>query len=162
MINWSSPDQAEYFVKTYADLILRLCHTHSLSREDAQDVSQNIFLKLLQGSRCFADQEHEKAFVIRAALNECKDLLKCGWRRHIAPLEAASNAPAPDSPAYDDILDAVRALPAKYRDTVFLYYYEGYNLDETARLTGCLPATARQRLSRARKLLKQDLEVSYG
>lgn len=76
MTEWNSPGQAERFVSEYADPILRLCLTYSLTREDAQDICQEIFLKLLEGKRQFQDREHEKAFILRSAINCCKDLLK--------------------------------------------------------------------------------------
>lgn len=85
MTEWNSAQQAGRFVEAYADPILRLCLTYSLTREDAQDICQDIcqdiFLTLLEENRQFRDGEHEKAFVLRCAINACKDLLKsAGWR----------------------------------------------------------------------------------
>ena len=94
MTQWNSPGQAERFVSTYADPILRLSLTYSLTREDAQDICQDIFLKLLEEGREFQDLEHEKAFVLRAAINRCKDLLKSA-RRARAPRPRAGRPPRP-------------------------------------------------------------------
>ncbi len=159
MTEWNSVQQAGRFVEAYADAVLRLCLTYSLTREDAQDICQDIFLTLLEDNRQFEDGEHEKAFVLRCAINACKDLLKSAGRRRTVPMDQAELVPAPereDSP----LPDAIRALPRHYGAALYLFYYEGYSLDEIARLCACTPAAARKRLSRARKLLAKGLEVA--
>ncbi len=80
-MEWNSPAEAQRFVADYANPILRLCLTYSLTREDAQDICQEIFLKLLEQNRTFADREHEKAYILRMAINACKNLLKSAGRR---------------------------------------------------------------------------------
>lgn len=159
MTEWNSPQQAERFVTEYADPILRLCLTYSLSREDAQDVCQDIFLKLLVDSRQFDGPEHEKAFILRMAVNACKDLLKSAGRRRTCALEEARAVNTPE-PEETGLWEAVKNLPKHYGAVVYLFYYEGYSLDEAAKICGCTPAAARKRLSRARKLLAQGLEVA--
>ncbi len=159
MTEWNSAQQAGRFVEAYADAVLRLCLTYSLTKEDAQDICQDIFLSLLEDNRQFEDGEHEKAFVLRCAINACKDLLKSAGRRRTVPMDQAELVPAPereDSP----LPDAIRALPKHYGAVIYLFYYEGYSLDEIARLCACTPAAARKRLSRARKLLAKGLEVA--
>ncbi len=159
MTEWNSAQQAGRFVEAYANAVLRLCLTYSLTREDAQDICQDIFLSLLEDNRQFEDGEHEKAFVLRCAINACKDLLKSAGRRRTVPMDQAELVPAPereDSP----LPDAIRALPKHYGAVIYLFYYEGYSLDEIARLCACTPAAARKRLSRARKLLAKGLEVA--
>ena len=159
MTQWNSPGQAERFVSTYADPILRLSLTYSLTREDAQDICQDLFLKLLEGRRQFRDGEHEKAFILRAAVNACKDQLKSARRRRVVPILEAEAVPARPEEDAGGLLEAVRALPRHYGAAVYLFYYEGYSLDEVASLCGCTPACARKRLSRGRKLLAKQLEV---
>ena len=152
MTEWNSVQQAGRFVEAYADAVLRLCLTYSLTREDAQDICQDIFLTLLEDNRQFEDGEHEKAFVLRCAINACKDLLKSAGRRRTVPMDQAELVPAPereDSP----LPDAIRALPRHYGAALYLFYYEGYSLDEIARLCACTPAAAR-------KLLAKGLEVA--
>lgn len=157
MTQWNSAQQAGRFVEAYADPILRLCLTYSLTREDAQDICQDIFLTLLEGNRQFEDGEHEKAFVLRCAINACKDLLKSAGRRRTVPMEQAELLPAPEQ-ADSGLPEAIRSLPRHYGAALYLFYYEGYSLDEIAGLCGCTPAAARKRLSRARKLLAKELE----
>lgn len=159
MTRWNSPQQAGRFVEAYADPILRLCLTYSLAREDAQDICQDIFLTLLEDNRQFEDEAHEKAFVLRCTINACKDLLKSARRRRTVPIEQAELVPAPEREEDSGLIDQIRALPRHYGAAVYLFYYEGYSLDEIAGLCGCTPAAARKRLSRARKLLAKGLEA---
>ncbi|MDO4269859.1 MAG: sigma-70 family RNA polymerase sigma factor [Eubacteriales bacterium] len=157
MYDWNGEEDAERFVRTYADVILRLCLSHGLARQDAQDLCQELFLRLLTARRVFRDAEHEKAWVIRAAGNACKNLLRSAHRSRCAPLEDARTAAAPAGPD-GAVLDAVRALPHRYRDAVCLYYLEGYSTEETAAVLGVSPAAVRKRLDRARDMLKTELK----
>lgn len=158
---WKDASDAAAFVQRYAQMILRLCFTYSLGRADAEDVCQNVFLKLLQCDRRFADEGETRAFIIRMTINECKDALKSGWRRRTVPLDELIEREAPGLPAQDSgVLAAVQRLPLKYREAVYLYYYEGYNTEEIAALAGVKPAAVRQRLARAREKLRRELEGS--
>lgn len=158
---WKDASDAASFVQRYAQMILRLCFTYSLGRADAEDVCQNVFLKLLQCDRRFADEGETRAFIIRMTINECKDALKSGWRRRTVPLDELIEREAPGLPAQDSgVLAAVQRLPLKYREAVYLYYYEGYNTEEIAALAGVKPAAVRQRLARAREKLRKELEGS--
>ena len=158
---WKDASDAAAFVQRYAQMILRLCFTYSLGRADAEDVCQNVFLKLLQCDRRFADEGETRAFIIRMTINECKDALKSGWRRRTVPLDELIEREAPGLPAQDSgVLAAVQRLPLKYREAVYLYYYEGYNTEEIAALAGVKPAAVRQRRARAREKLRKELEGS--
>ena len=158
---WKDASDAAAFVQRYAQMILRLCFTYSLGRADAEDVCQNVFLKLLQCDRRFADEGETRAFIIRMTINECKDALKSGWRRRTVPLDELIEREAPGLPAQDSgVLAAVQRLPLKYREAVYLYYYEGYNTEEIAALAGVKPAAVRQRLARSREKLRKELEGS--
>lgn len=157
-MEWNSPAEAQRFVADYANPILRLCLTYSLTREDAQDICQEIFLKLLEQNRAFADREHEKAYILRMAINACKNLLKSAGRRRVVPMDEAECLPAPEEEG-GELMELIRALPEHYGAAVYLFYYEGYSLDEIAKLCSCTSAAARKRLSRSRKLLAKELEV---
>ena len=94
-------------------------------------------------------------------INECKDILKSGWRRRSVPFDELIEREVPFLPAEDTgVLAAVQRLPVKCREAVYLYYYEGYNAEEIAAMVGAKPAAVRQRLARARVKLKQELEGS--
>ena len=111
--------EAERLVHSYSDLILRLSYTYLKSTDDAQDICQTVFLKLLQKPRQFASPEHEKAWIIRTAANLCKDHLKSHWRRTTVALEAAAAVPAP-AEEEGGLLAAVNLLPPKYRAVIYL------------------------------------------
>ena len=152
MTAWSRPDQAERFIREYADPILRVCVAYSLGRADAQDICQDIFLTLLEGERAFPSPAHERAFI----------LLKSSHVRRTAPLEAAERVAAPAPGELHEVWQAVERLPDRERILVYLFYCEGYGLEEAAGMCGCSYAAARQRLSRARKRLRSELEVYDG
>ena len=158
---WKDASDAAAFVRRYSGMILRLCFTYSLGRADAQDICQNVFLKLLQSDRSFDSEGETRAFIIRMTVNECKDVLKSGWRRRSVPLDELIEREAPFLTAEDTgVLAAVQRLPVRYREAVYLYYYEGYNAEEIAAMVGAKPAAVRQRLARAREKLRKELEGS--
>ena len=149
--------EAQRLVEAYADLILRLAYTYCGHTQDAQDICQTVFLKLLEKAPAFQSPEHEKAWIIRTTANACKDLLKSHWRKTSVPLEAAASVPAPQAEE-GSLLEAVNQLPPQYRAVIYLYYYEGYSAKEIARLLGSNPATVSTRLRRGRARLKALLE----
>ncbi len=153
---WSR-QEAERLVNTYSDLILRLSYTYLKSTEDAKDICQTVFLKLLEKPRTFASEEHERAFIIRTAVNTCKDVLKSHWRRTTVEMDAAGEVPAPQAEE-GSLLAAMELLPPKYRMVLYLYYYEGYQAREIAQMLGEKPATISTRLSRGRMQLRNLLE----
>lgn len=152
-----TPQEAERLVNTYSDLILRLSYTYLREAEDAKDICQTVFLKLLEQPRSFDSPSHEKAWIIRAAINTCKDLLKSHWRRTSLPLDAADHVPAPAAEE-GSLLAALDLLPPKYRVVLYLYYYEGYSAGEVAALLGRPTATVNTQLSRGRARLRTLLE----
>ena len=149
--------EVERLVETYSDLILRLSYSYLKSTEDAKDICQTVFLKLLEKPRTFASPEHERAWIIRTAANTCKDVLKSHWRRTTVDMDAAGDVPAPQAEE-GSLLAAVGLLPPKYRAVIYLYYYEGYAAKEIAQMLGENPATVSTRLNRGRAKLKTMLE----
>lgn len=153
--------EAERLVSCYSDLILRLSYTYLKSTQDGEDICQTVLMKLLAGEETFESPEHEKAWVIRTAINACKDELRA-FRRRAVPLDALAETAAPEV-TRSEVLDAVMALPVKYREAIYLYYYEGYAIKEIAALTGRSEAAVSAHLSRGRKKLKTILEgEDYG
>ena len=142
------------------DAVYRLAYCRLGSRADAEDVFQEVFLRLLRDTTEFRDSEHLKAWLLRVTLSRCADLRRSAWFKHTAPLEAAPEAAAPGQGGHEELWQAVRALPDDLRTAVWLHYVEGYSTDEIAGMAGCRSATVRTRLHRARKQLKLDLEGS--
>ena len=148
---------AEYLADTYADTILRLSYTYLNNTEDAQDICQTVFVKLLTQPRTFASAEHEKAYLLRMTANACKDLLKSPWRTRRCSLDACLEVPAPEA-ADSSVLAAVNRLPVPYRTVIYLHYYEGYTAQEIGKILGIPKATVHTRLVRGREKLKPILE----
>lgn len=147
--------EAERLVNTYSDLILRLSYTYLKSTQDGEDICQGVLLKLLAEDQVFQSREHEKAWVVRTAINACKDELRA-FRRKTVPLEEVPEAAAPEPPQ-SDVLEAVMELPGKYREAIYLFYYEGYSVREIGELTGRSEAAVAAHLSRGRKKLRDML-----
>lgn len=140
--------------RRHVDTVWRVCYSFMRNRADTEDMVQEAFLRAYYADKPFRSEEHEKAWLIVTASNLCKDALKRAWRRD-EPLEDHLELAAPGRDA--QVLEAVLALPERYKTAVYLYYYEGYSLKEIASILGCPQATVRTRLARARKQLKQML-----
>ena len=148
--------QAERLANTYADAILRLSYAYLKNTQDAQDVCQTVFVRLLTEPREFESGEHERAYILRMAANACKDLLKSPWRRRTCDLEACAQVPAPET-SDGSVLAAVNQLPAHYRSVIYLFYYEGYQASEIGEILGVPTATIHTRLARGRARLRELL-----
>lgn len=153
----SDTSHADGLVHAHADLILRLSYTYLASTHDAEDICQNVLIKLLKREAPFESAEHERAWVIRATANACKDVLRSGWRRATVELEAAPEPTAPEPPD-SPVLEAVMGLPEAYRAALYLHYYEGYTAREIAAMTESTEDAVAARLSRGRKKLRAALE----
>ena len=150
-------EQAERLVNTYSDLILRLSYTYLHSAQDAEDICQTVFLKCLTSGQVFESRDHEKAWIIRTAVNACKDLLRSAHRQRTVGLELVAEPPPREAPA-SYVLEAVMALPVKYRQVIYLYYYEGYSAREIGGLLGQSEASVNTYLSRGRSKLRALLK----
>ncbi len=152
----NATEQAERLANAYADAILRLSYTYLKNTDDAQDICQTVFVKLLAQPRQFDSAEHERAYVLRMASNACKDLLKSPWRKRTCGLEAVLEVPAPEA-GDGSVLAAVNQLPTNYRTVIYLFYYEGYQAAEIGKILGLPTATVHTRLARGRARLKDIL-----
>ena len=144
-------------IERYADTVKRLCIIHLKSGPDTEDIFQNVFLKYVLSSAVFESEEHEKAWVIRVTINECKDLLKSFFRSRTVPLEEAPDLPAQDPAGGREVLGAVLSLPQRYRDVIYLHYYEGYSAVEIGKLLSKNVNSIYTLLHRARTLLRKNL-----
>ena len=161
LTSFGTDESVRRAVTAYSRMLLRLAMTRLPSPADAEDVVQEVFLKLLTARPQFRDAEHEKAWLIRATLHRACDMARSAERRNL-PLEAAEAVPGGELPEPSPILSAVRALPAKYSAVIHLYYYEGYSIKEISQLLRLPVPTVGTRLSRGRErlrqLLKEDVE----
>lgn len=144
-------------IQQYSDMVLRICMVHLKNEADTQDIFQEVFLKYALSSVAFESCEHEKAWLIRVTINACKDLLKSFFRRTTVPLEAAGNIPSDEFSEDRNVLASVLSLPQKYRDVIYLHYYEGYTALEIGRLLNKNANTVYTHLTRAKAALKEVL-----
>lgn len=152
-----SEQEAERAIELYADTVRRICMVHLKSEADTEDIFQTVFLKYVLSPVVFESQEHEKAWLIRVTLNACKDLLGSLFRRRTVPLDTLIQQAQPIPEDHSEVLEAVLALPEKYRDAVYLFYYEGYSAQEIGGMLHKNVNTVYTLLSRARTMLKQSL-----
>jgi len=138
-------------------MIRRICFYHLKGSADTEDVFQNVFLKYLLYDGDFADTEHEKAWFIRVSINACKDHLKGLFRHSTVPLDMLLEEAADIEPDHREVLAAVLSLPAKYRDCIYLHYYEGYSAAEIAAILRSKENTVYSLLSRGRSMLREKL-----
>ena len=141
-------------VRSYADMLLHLAYSRLQSEADAEDCVQEVYCKLLRCQPEFRDAEHEKAWLIRATMNQAADMRRARSRQNL-PLDEANTVCAAEA---SDLLSCVRALPDRYALVIHLHYYEGYKLSEIAKLLALPTATVGTRLARGRARLKQMLE----
>ena len=144
-------------IQRYGDMVRRLCMVHLKNYADTEDIFQTVFLKYALTSMSFDSDEHEKAWLIRVTLNACKDLFKSIFRSRTVSLEELVEQPAQLSADHREVLEAVLSLPARYRDVVYLHYYEEYTAPEIARILGKNVNTVYTRLTRAKGLLREKL-----
>lgn len=150
-------EEAARAIGQYGDMVRRLCLVHLKNPADTEDIFQNVFLKYVLSPVVFESPEHEKAWLIRVTINACRDLVKSFFRSRTVPLEELLDQPAPLSEEHREVLEAVLALPPKYRDAVYLHYYEGYTAAEIGKLLGKNTNTVYTLLTRAREQLRKTL-----
>lgn len=144
-------------METHGDTVYRLALCRMQNTADAEDVYQDVFLRLLDQRAEDWDGEHTKAWLIRTTLNRCADLHRFRLRRPVLALEDIPELARPADDSAAGLWDAVARLPEKLWTAVHLHYAEGYSTEEIAALLGVPAATVRTRLHRARRQLKDLL-----
>jgi len=143
--------------ETHADTLFRIAMMHLGRRQDAEEATQDTFIKLMEKAPAFNDGEHQKAWLIRVITNHCKSLLGRGWRKREVKLESLDTA-AVEDPEDRALIELVLSLPLKYRSVIHLYYYEDYTVKEISDILRISESAVKMRLKRGRELLKLELE----
>lgn len=152
-------DDADALFAAYADMVYRLAFLRTKSGADADDVTQDVFLRCLRKKPTWNDREHQKAWFLTVTINCTKNLLTSAWRRHTAPeVDGVLHMMENDT----DVYGAVLALPEKYRTVIHLFYYEGYRVEEIAKLMDISANTVKSHLFRARGMLREQLKGEYS
>lgn len=137
------------------DTVYRVCFSYMKNAEDAEDMVQETFLKLISCEKQFESEEHERAWLIVTASNTCKDELR-RWKRRLENIRLFSKQENTAQKEDDRVLEWVMALPVKYKQVIYLYYYEGYRTSEIASMLHCSESMVRNQLLRGRRLLKKS------
>jgi len=160
-----SPETLSAIIDRYGQMILRTAYMYLRDRQKAEDVCQEVFLRVFRDNRAFDSEEHEKAFLLRVTINLCKDQLKSFWNKRIVLDDTKEPVPEgdiADKVASDEarraLYESVLALPEAFKDVVLLYYYEGYNTREISETLKIPDATVRSRLKRARERLLTNMK----
>ena len=142
-------------VRKYENMVLRTALAMMKNMAEAEDVTQDVFLKVWEKHPAFESAEHEKAWLLRVTMNDCKSRFRSVWWKRT---EGLSDVLPAETPEEQGLIEAVDALPFKYRQVIHLYYYEGYSTAEIAEITEQKPSTVRSLMKRAREKLKEVLE----
>ena len=140
-------------------MVYRISYSMCKNKSNAEDVYQEVFIKLFEKNINFETEEHEKAWIIRVTINQCKMLRRKSFFKRETKLD--ENIDYPSNEKNDYVLEYVRKLPIKYNTVIYLYYYEGYQINEIARILETSEGTVKSQLSRARNLLKKMLKGEF-
>ncbi len=157
-------DFEAFYTRNYKS-VYRICFTYMKDSYEAEDCTEDTFVKVLTGNYMFNDENHEKAWLSVTAMNLCKDRLKHWWRRNTLSIEQCPetvDTAMENNFEIDETLDAVMKLPTKYKDVVYLYYYMGYQTDEISSMLKKNASTVRNHLREARLILKEQLGGEFN
>lgn len=146
-------------VRRYADMVYRLAVLDTRDNHEADDVFQEVFLKLFRHKESILSEEHLKAWLIRVTINQCRSLATTVWNKRRVSLDAVEEmATEPPDEDYSEVYEAVKELPDKYREVIHLFYYEELQISEIAQVLNRNEATVKTHLARGRKLLEEKLK----
>lgn len=161
----------ERYVRDYSAMIMRQAYFYLRDRQRAEDVCQEVFLRIYNKQPELPDERSEKAYLLRVTINICKDYLKSAWNRRVGYMpetyDAPEAGPGPEGEVVDSeqkriLFESVMELPDIYKDVVLLFYYHDMPTEEIAKVLGIPGVTVRTRLMRARDKLQAILRRRLG
>jgi len=142
-------------LRQYGNLVYRLALLQVKKPVDADDVFQDVFLRLVLKQRKFESDEHIKAWLIRVTINRCNSFWKSAWKQKVVSLQTEVNTE--ENIEFSEVYEQVLALPKKYKTVIHLFYYEDMPIGEMSKILNLGYNATAKRLSRARNLLKQQM-----
>lgn len=142
-------------VEKYTNMVYRLAYSYTNSKYDTDDIYQEVFLKYLQNTKQFENEEHKKAWLIRVTINCCKKMWLSSWKRKIIPLDEEIKFETIEEIG---LYNEIKKLPKNYKLVIHLFYYEQYSIKEISSISKQKESTIRTWLTRARKLLKNQIK----
>ena len=151
-----------HWIEAYADDVIKVCYISLSDRAQAEDAMQETFLKAWKSMAAHERKgvTNDKAWLLRIAVNVCRDYFRTGWFRHVDSRKSIDELPIREEAAEGgdrELAMDIQNLPFKYKQIILLYYYQGLNLREAAEALGISPATAQRQLKKAEALLKAGL-----
>lgn len=152
----------ERILRLYSNDIYRIALLKLKNVSEAEDVFQNVFIKLYTCDNSFESDKHIKAWLLKVTVNECINVLKSSWNSKV--LESINDNSSYDSSASvtsndnTEVWNVVAALPQKYRDVIFLFYHEQYSTEEISQILDISAPNVRTRLKRAREILRREVK----
>lgn len=143
-----------YMVEKYANMVYRIALTRTNNKTDSEDIFQEVFLRVTKKMPVFETEEHEKAWMIRVTLNCSNSFLTSSWRKKVEQLEENMEF---ETKERHDVYYEVAKLPVKYRTVIYLFYYEGYKINEISKILNTNESTIKTQLARAREKLKKNM-----
>lgn len=148
------------FYNLYSNDVLRLAFSFTKNIFEAEDIVQSVFIKLYQELKKDYDKDIGKKWLLKVTTNECKNSLKIAWRRKVVLHDELlqNQVDLRETLKNDKLSDALLKLSAKYRNVIYLYYYEGYKIDEISEILNLKPSNVKTLLSRGRDKIKKIME----
>ncbi len=145
-------------IDKYSDMVYRIAFANVHIKTDADDIFQEVFLLYFKKNLLFESEEHRRNWLINVTLKYCKKIYASSWYKKV---DLSEEIPKLIKELDDDeyeLYSAVQSLPYKYRNPIYLYYYEGFSVDEIGKIIGVKPSTVRSQMKRGREKLKTLLE----
>ena len=168
------PEELQSVMDRYSDMLFKIAYLRMGNTDDAEDIVQEVFCQYIKRTEGFHSQEHTKAWLIKVTLNACRKIWRSAWRRHRGdigeiPMETLMTQSQDNDPAQEligkeegqKLIEAVMALPQKYRDVIHLFYYEDMSVRQIAEITGYKESTITSQLTRGREMLKKRLKEDW-
>lgn len=150
-------EQFTHYAEQYIDTVYRVAFNYLKSSADADDVTQDVFFRLLNEKKTFQSDDHVKNWLIRVAVNQCKNIVRSRWWKTESYEDYAASLTF-DNPSHSALFYAVMELPKKYRLPIYLHYYEGYSTQEIGAILKLPKNTVCTHLKRGRELLREALQ----
>lgn len=141
----------------YIDMVYRVALNGCKNKYDADDIVQETFLKLLKCKKKFESDEHARNWLLRVAVNECNSMWNSSWRKKVILTDEQEDKPVFPTPEQSELYELVMQMPPKYRQVIYLYYFEGFSVREVASILKISETAVQTRLQRARNKLKEQL-----
>ncbi len=153
-------------VKTYSDTVFRIAFNYCKNCQDAEDVLQNVFIKLLKSKKSFNNEEHIKSWLITVAINECKSMYLSKQKKKTVYLDDIkiydkTSDFSKDTEEKIELYNAVMTLPAKYRIVIYLYYFEDYSISQISNILSIKETSIQTQLMRAREKIKKKITGGF-